>query len=136
MNREKAKNIAAEISAALSGIRMKYGVQTKCQRAQIYGPKTFITLRIMETNVERAAEEFRRKARVLGLEPSDLGKKFTDIGICGMTYKIIGARKHARKYPILAQNLRTGRMHKFMAIRVKAGLAGLRTIPDEWVVAC
>lgn len=58
--------------------------------------------------VEKA--DFERYARTYGLQPSDLGREFQ---MGGHWYKIVGASRKARSYPILGQKIGTTQVFKF-----------------------
>lgn len=64
----------------------------------------------------REISNFKKYAAILGLKPEDLGRTFESRG---KTLKIIGCKPSSSKYPILAQDVNTGRHFKFPAAYVK-----------------
>lgn len=65
------------------------------------------------------AKDFLKVGRMFGFEPGDLGKEFQTRG---ETFRITGLKPRSRKYPVLAENVRTGKSYKFPADVVKAAL--------------
>jgi hypothetical protein len=125
MDRETVKIIAAKVEAAVRGIAEEHGVQITYKGGNYTESSAVLKLEVAEIRggeaVTREAEDFRRNARLLGLQPEDLGREFKDWG--GDTYKIVGAKVHSRKYPVLVKNLRTGKTFKFPEGRVQAALS-------------
>lgn len=65
------------------------------------------------------AKDFLKAGRMYGFEPGDLGKEFKSRG---ETFRITGLKPKSRKYPVLAENVKTGKSYKFPADVVKAAL--------------
>jgi hypothetical protein len=72
------------------------------------------------TILNREAEDFKRFARIYGMDAQDLGRK-TIVG--GRTYEIVGLASKSVKYPILAKLCSSGTIYKLPSHSVKAGLA-------------
>lgn len=68
----------------------------------------------------REAIEFKKYATAFGLKPEDLGRTFESRG---ETYEICGASIKSSKYPILAKNVKNGKILKFMLESVILKLA-------------
>ena len=64
---------------------------------------------------------FENYAARHGLDPDDFGREFRTYR--GGTYRITGLNTRARKYPIQAEHVGTGKMYKFPAQQVKDALA-------------
>jgi len=67
----------------------------------------------------REIADFRGLAPMYGLKPDDLGRTFTN---AGEQYRICGIKAKSRKYPILAERERDGKVFKFPADTVKLKL--------------
>ena len=63
---------------------------------------------------------FIEQAVFYGLKPEDLGQEFTSRG---KKFRITGLKPRSRKYPVLAEEVATGKTYKFPAEAVKAGLS-------------
>lgn len=125
MDRETVKIIAAKVEAAVRGVAEEHGVQITYKGGNYCESSALLKLEVAEIRcgeaVTREAEDFRRNANLVGLQPEDLGREFRDWS--GDTYKIVGLKPSSRKYPILVKNLRTSKTFKFPEGRVQAALS-------------
>lgn len=120
------RQILSECEEALRPIAEKYGL-TLDQKGKSYRRDAlpvmyqFLVRETDEEGNEMSSEgkEFQRRAPWLGLEASDLNREFTSRG---RKYRITGLNPRGRKYPILAEEVRTGKKYKFPVEVVKAGL--------------
>jgi hypothetical protein len=73
------------------------------------------------TVVSKEAEDFKRFAKLEGFSPSDLGRKFISNG---SEFEVCGYKARSYKRPILAKEIRTGKIYKFTSesIRIKFGI--------------
>jgi hypothetical protein len=74
--------------------------------------------------ITEESESFRSNAKLLGLEPDDLGKEFT---FRGQLYTICGLKPKSRKYPVIARS-DNGKDYKFGSRTVLSALG--RQVPD------
>jgi len=70
--------------------------------------------------MDSRAKDFIKYASLYGLSEGDFLAEFRSNG---ETFRICGFKPRARKYPVLAENVRTGKTFKFPAERVKRLLA-------------
>lgn len=120
------RKLMDECEEALRPIAEKYGL-TLDQKGRTYRrdalPVMFqllVTEKDEDGNALSAmAKDFQNMAPLFGLEPDDLGKEFTR---AGKTFRITGLKPRSRKYPVLAENVKTGKTYKFPAETVKEAL--------------
>lgn len=119
--------IMDECRDALAPIAEKYGLtlDRKGRTYQRDALPVMFQLLIKQTDsagvtVDRNGLEFKRYAIMFGLSPDDLGREFTTYQ---GTYRICGLKPRSEKYPVLAENVRTGKIYKFPSEAVKASLA-------------
>jgi hypothetical protein len=72
------------------------------------------------TVASKESEDFKRWCNRYGLQPTDLGRRFS---ARGERYEIVGLKTKAHAYPILATKIGTGKCFKFGATTVKTALA-------------
>ena len=123
-----ARTLSEAVIEALkdSGIEEKYGV-TVSDKGGSYAD-SYLTMKL-EVAVEgegnelagKDAENFKRYAFRYDLSESDLGRIFWDTTSMEQ-WKIIGCKPRSTKYPILVENVKTGKVYKFPANRVKRAL--------------
>jgi hypothetical protein len=125
-NRTNVRTLNEEVAAALEPIAKKHGLVLDRKGKTFYRdrmPAMFqfiVRVEDADGNVLGAkAQEFKDGARLVGLDPSDLGKEFVSRG---SRYRITGLNLRARKYPVLAENLSNGKTYKFAESVVKRGL--------------
>lgn len=68
----------------------------------------------------RAATDYKRNAKWLGLPSDGIGKVFKAFN--GKRYRITGLKPRSKKYPVLAEDVVTGKTFKFPAMSVTNGL--------------
>jgi len=71
------------------------------------------------SNESFLAIEFKEKCHKYGLKPEDLGKTFTSND---KSFKIIGLKVRNRKYPIIVEDIYTGKSYKFTENQVRHGI--------------
>jgi hypothetical protein len=120
------REIMDECEEALRPIAEKYGL-TLDHKGRTYRrdalPVMFqllITEKDEDGNkLSAAARDFQKYAIMFGLEADDLHREFVHQGD---RFRITGVKPRSRKFPILGENVRTGKTYKFPVETVKAGL--------------
>jgi hypothetical protein len=60
----------------------------------------------------REAEAFKQLAFTLGLQPDDLGRRFSNI--TGEVFEIVGLKPKSPRFPLLGKRVRDGKVFKFV----------------------
>lgn len=120
MDKNKAKDIANDMAAALKAVADKHGMTVSVQGG------TFDTTGVFKPRVEfRAADadrqEFVRYAVLVGVKPELFGKRFT---VGGSTYVITGLKPAASRRPVMAT--RTDGMKFVFPVEMINAVADLR----------
>lgn len=125
-DRATVRQILAECEEALRPVAEKHGLTLDRKGKTYYQDALPVMFQLLITKLDEDgnvltadAKAFQQQAFLYGLEPSDLGREFRSRGD---TFRITGLRPRSRKYPILAENVKTGKTYKFHAETVKAGL--------------
>lgn len=120
------KAILEECRVALEPVAEKHGLTLDRKGRTYAGDALPVMFQLLVKQLGADGQEmttdgkaFVRYASEFGLDPADLGKRFTDRR--GM-FRITGLLPRSYKYPVLAVNLETGKTLKFPAETVKAGL--------------
>lgn len=122
--------IFADVEEALGPVAEKYGIKLERKSCSYRTDELpvafkFITIQhdangnVMDTR----AKNFIKYASLYGMSESDFLAEFKS---GSTTYRITGFKPKARKYPVIAEDVRTGRTYKFPVERVKAALAAAR----------
>ena len=115
--------IRKALEPALQEIGEVYGLTVTTGRGS-YGGETgtkTIELATLGENgeVESAqAKDFKKYASMVGLEPTDLGRRFVSNG---EEFEVSGLKTRNRKYPVIATKVSNGKSFKFS----EGGLRGL-----------
>lgn len=120
-NRDNLKELRGVLQGYFREIKENYGVDIRIG-SMTYDANKFtarIEANILPEGKTLAEADFEEHARVWGLMEADLGREFR---FKGDTYRIIGARPRARKYPIIGMQLSTGRKFVFPPEAVRNGL--------------
>jgi len=116
INRQTTRMLVEQINMALKEIGERHGVVIQQMGGARFCPTGF-TMKIQTSVVTEhgimteQAKRFRAKAPLWGLKPDDLGAEFTSPS-SGKKFKITGASR-GRTYPILADEVGTGKSFKF-----------------------
>jgi len=120
------REILEECQKALAPIAEKYGLtlDRKGRTYQHDALPVMFQLLIKETTEDgtvltAAGKDFQKYAALYGLKAEDFGREFRHQG---ETFRISGFKPKSRKYPVLADNVKTGKTFKFMVETVEAGL--------------
>jgi hypothetical protein len=123
MDKQKCKTVSIAIMAALAAIELEHEVKFSRGNAS-YGAHEF-GLKITATDTgeggevfDMAADEFTQYAKLLGLQPEDLGRVFQS---GGRGFVITGLKMKNRKLPVIATC--GGKSYKFRSEDVRRALA-------------
>ena len=121
INRSNIRILREEMQNALDAVAKKHGVQIKFGNASftpsMFTIKTEVAIQGGEGEVVgKEAEDFKLYCMGWGFEPSDLGKEFDYLGD---VFKIVGAKPRSKKYPIIGENIKTGKRFKFNPRNIK-----------------
>lgn len=118
--------ITAEVRAALEPIAEKYGLVLDRKGSTYRRDALPVMLQFLIKTTDAdgnvltvAAKDFQRYALMFGLQADDLGREFE---AQGESFRITGLKPKSRKYPVLGENVRTGKTFKFPVAAVKFGL--------------
>jgi hypothetical protein len=118
ITRAQAKTIGEEIREKVTLVAEKHCLAVD-YRGVTYD-STMVRPRFELKVMGADREEFGAYAHAYGLEPSDFGAEFTTG--TGRTYRITGIAPRRRKYPISAEEVKTGKGYKFPALTVSRAL--------------
>ena len=122
-DRVTCKQMRQEIDQALATVGQKYGLTIDGGNISFTGKKFTmrLTVSVLDKTMPvggKTANDFNLYCRQFGLEPSDMGRVFTNRG---EAYKVVGLKPQSYKFPILGERY-DGKRFKFMAITVTKGL--------------
>lgn len=125
-NKRNLTAIFAEVEAALAPIAERHGIKLERKRCSYREDELpvafqFITVELDgEGNaMDSRAKDFVKYADLYGLSKDDFLAEFRSNGTL---YRITGFKPRASKYPVLAEDVKTGKTYKFPAEKVKAAL--------------
>ena len=126
--RAEVRSLHAEIQKALEPIAAKHGLRLERKHCTYAPDEMPVSFKLLVTKLDAdgnvmstEAKDFVKYAKSYGFEPSDLGREFK---IGRDTYRLYGLKPRSRKYPILAENVRTGKIYKFTAFDSRIKLEG------------
>jgi len=124
--RANVRELMAEVKKALEPVAERYGLTLDRKGRSFYRDKVPVMFELLVTKedengvaLDGKAQEFKRHASLMGMKASDLGREFT---YAGKVYRITGMNRRAKKYPILAEDVRQGKSYKFPADFVREAL--------------
>lgn len=122
-DRQALQLLRTRINAALAGLGTELDVTfdaANCSFDPLGNTCTYklnvAVKRADGTVVTKEAEDFKRFAALEGLQPSDLGRRFASNG---GQFEVCGYAPRSYKRPILAKDVRTGRIFKFTSDTVR-----------------
>ncbi|MCK9267232.1 MAG: hypothetical protein M0P14_00790 [Alkaliphilus sp.] len=122
-NKEKVKILRIEITEALKEVERAHGVKFNLGVIS-FGETDFrtqLTCIMPGVNGDNIYEiEWHKFHSNYGLVKNDLGREFIPAPGAD-TFKIVGIKRSNRKYPIIARNTRTNKLHKFTVFAVTNG---------------
>lgn len=130
LDKNKVKDIRDEVKAALEEICKAHGVKFAGINVTYTETEVRLNCKVEDTTeiagVEWSPEEaaFLRQAHKYGLKPTDLG---SEVEIQGNTWILSGLKPKNVKYPVLARRSWDGKLFKFSARDVVAGLRAARS---------
>lgn len=121
MDKREIEKIRREIELVLKEVGERNGMEIKISGGIIYYETSFKcgiegVKEGAETEIERA---FKRNAKYYKMTSGDLGKKFL---FRGRTFKILGWKTRNSKYPVVAEEEKSGMKYKFTPEVVSEGL--------------
>lgn len=116
IGRPNVTKLAGEAERALQTVAQKYGLKLTYKGGSYGSTQCALKFEFAVVNGDGIAEtreavDFRRAARLYGLEAEDLGRIFKSFA--GDRFKIVGLSARAKRYPILAERVRDGARFKF-----------------------
>lgn len=121
MTKALAKDIHAEIDEAVAAVARKHGLSAKKHGGRYTSSSWSARIELVELTEPGAetpeAQDYLKKAELYGLKADWLGKSF--IGSKGRSFRIVGLKPKASKYPVLGEDQSTGRRFKFGADYVR-----------------
>lgn len=123
ITKELLREMRDDIDRALEEIGRQYGVVFKAGNARFTSSVATFKLEAATIDAEgsvvtKEADDFKMMAVMYGLKPEDLGREFW---IGSRKYKLVGLKRSARAYPILAE--RDGQRFKLPAEAVRSAIA-------------
>jgi len=124
--RANCRTLMDEVEAALKPIAEKHGLTLDRKGKSFYRDKLPVMFQFLVTEkdedgnaLDSRAKDFMRVADAYGLSKDDYLAEFRSNG---RTFRITGLNTRARGYPVMAEDVRTGKTYKFPAKRVKQAL--------------
>lgn len=117
IGRPECKIIRKEAVEALNKALADLGLQGSLGNMTYDGSKVSAKLTITLAGVDVAKEEFEKHCYLYDLKKSDYGMQFVSQG---ETFELCGIKPRARKFPLVAKNVRTGKRFKFPRRAIKA----------------
>ena len=117
LDRSSVRMIADDIEIALAKVAKRYGVKIEVGNSSFSSTNCTTKINISTvakngTVMTKEATDFNHYAHSFGIKGYMLGDTFE---FRYETYKITGLKPRSRKYPLLAENVNTGKVYKFPA---------------------
>lgn len=120
INRDKARQISADVETALKAVAAKHGLTVTVRGGSFTEGSFKPRVEFKSGDADRL--EFERYAGAFGLTPEMFGKTFAaPFSFGGARYRIIGLRLNSRKRPVLVERL-DGKQFCFEVAPVLAAL--------------
>jgi hypothetical protein len=122
-DKETIRKLRVEMDEVLKTLADKYGIQIKAGNATF--SENLVTLKvdcsILKDGkaVTKEAEAFLAYAKIIGLDPSDLGREFS---LNNKTYKVLGFQPRKEKFPMICEDTKSGKMYRLPEDSVVAAL--------------
>ena len=116
--------IRKALEPALQEIGEQYGLTVTTGRGSYGGETGTMTIELATLGengeVESAqAKDFKKYASMVGLEPTDLGRRFVSNG---EEFEVSGLKTRNRKYPVIATKVSNGKSFKFSEVGLRGRL--------------
>jgi hypothetical protein len=124
ISKELARKLSSEISMLCSDLAKKHGLTILPRGGRLGETSMVLKFELAlvngkgETQTQRTTD-FKKLAKLYGLRPTDLGRKFI---VSGVSYQLSGLHAGNSKYPILGLNKQSGKTFKFPAAIVSKAL--------------
>jgi hypothetical protein len=112
--------IREEIDAALADLSEQHGISINAGNATYSDNTITFKLELQIEGFDPLKDAFEKSSEWFGLKPEDYGREFVK-GV--RLYKIVGLKPRNRKYPIICQDMKTGKHYKLPEAAVQAALA-------------
>lgn len=131
-NRTNVKKLRTDLNTEFEKIGKKLGLTLNFGNITFDSSEVRFKLHIHERVAGASPEKqkmnadmmnFAKKCCKYNLMPSDYGKTFKSL--TGKTFKIVGLNTRAQRYPIICEDVSTGKKYKIPAHQVQCGLEGL-----------
>ena len=124
ITRSLLRTFKADAEAALLDVAKKHNVQISFGNGSFTSENATLKLEIATIGTDGEAKtkeaiDFERYASRYGLSPEDLGTIFV---YNGTEYKLIGAKPRSTKYPLLAKNVKSGKVYKVPATAIPSSM--------------
>lgn len=125
---QNMKLLRQRLDAAIAAVGEEHGISIKCGNGGYGDAKAHFKIELLVkqadgTVYDAGAEDFKSMAKLVGLEPSDLGKCFV---FQNSRYRVTGLSLKRTKFPISAVRIPDGKGFKFTPDQVKKYLDDLR----------
>jgi len=126
-DRPACMHLRSQVIQALEKVASDLGIDVSCSGGRFsdikYSAKFEFSVKENKDGKSKNQAEFESFSFMYSLPKDALGKTFKVVDMAGAdTYKITGIKPNSRKYPIIGEDLRTGKRYKFSAEQVRLGL--------------
>ena len=111
--------IRLQIDAALADLGEQHGISINAGNATYSDNTITFKLELQIEGFDPLKDAFEKSCEWFGLKPEDYGREFVK-GV--RLYKIVGLKPRNRKYPIICQDMKTGKHYKLPEADVQAAL--------------
>lgn len=116
IGRPECKIIREHLEVALGAALEDLGLKADLGNMTYDGSKVSFKTTIILADVDVAKEEFEKNCFLYDLKKSDYGMQFVSQG---ETFELCGIKPRAKKFPLVAKNVRTGKRYKFPRRAIK-----------------
>ncbi len=118
IDRNTARQLSAEVEAALQAVADRHGLVVKMGGGK-FDSNTYVP-KVEFKTADADSSEFEMFASSYGLDPEDFGKVF--VYGPGDRYKITGVAPRNHRFPILVEKVDSGKGYKFPSETVRKAL--------------
>ena len=134
-DKPKCRVVGYAVEEALKEVGVEFGIRLKYKGGSFTSTNCTVkieasVIREDGTVITREADDFKRYCGLYNLLPEDLGKT---IPHDGDSFQIVGLAMKSHKYPILATNLKNGKIYKLKEAGVQRALGRKVTGFDQFV---
>jgi hypothetical protein len=113
--RDELRTFRDDFDVAVKGLKKKYGVEVELGNIS-FSPSAFrskieVTRSVSSdgSKIDIELEKFKKDARSIGVNEGLYGKKFS---FSGRKFKVTGLKPRSPKFPIIAEEVSTGKSYK------------------------